>query len=285
MAKIGIVIDSTCSVSSEQIHKYHIEEVPVQIIVEGTTYYDRVDASTESILAMMNQRKKVTTSQPAPEAFAQRYRVLKDKGFDSVLVMTISAALSGTYQSAVMAADLVEGIEVEVIDTKSSSMIGDLVMYQIEQRLAKQLPLKQLAQEVREEVAGMSSILTINNLDTLYKTGRLTRSQAFIGNALQVKPMIVTDANGKMELADRIRSTKKAMDYLALNIRESIPAGRKPFISVGHISAPEKLTSVMASLQAAFPNAVIVPAREISPVIAVHLGKGGYGICWMNIPA
>jgi DegV family protein with EDD domain len=147
---------------------------------------------------MMNQRKKVTTSQPAPEAFAQRYRALKEKGFDSVLVMTISAALSGTYQSAVMAADLVEGIEVEVIDTKSSSMIGDLVMYQIEQRLAKQLPLKQLAQEVREEVASMRSILTINNLDTLYKTGRLTRSQAFIGNALQVKPMIVTDANGKM---------------------------------------------------------------------------------------
>lgn len=283
MSKIGIVIDSTCSVSDAQISKYQIEEVPVQIIVEGRTYYDRVDATTESILALMNQRKKVTTSQPSPDAFAQKYQILKDKGFDAVIVMTISGALSGTYQSAVMAAELVEGMEVEVIDTKSSSMIGDLVMYHIEQRFPKELSVKQLAEEVREEIKGMRSILTINNLDSLYKTGRLTRSQAFIGNALQVKPMLITDADGKMELADRIRSTKKAMEYLATKIRESIPVGRKPFISVGHIQAPEKLESVSAALQAAFPQAVIVPAREISPVVAVHLGKGGYGICWMNI--
>jgi DegV family protein with EDD domain len=283
MSNIGIVIDSTCSVSDAQIKKYQIEEVPVQIIVEGTTYYDRVDATTESILALMDQRKKVTTSQPSPEAFAQKYRVLKDKGFDAVVVMTISGALSGTYQSAVMATELVEGIDVEVIDTKSSSMIGDLVMYHIEQRLTKNMSVKQLAKEVREEIKGMRSILTINNLDSLYKTGRLTRSQAFIGNALQVKPMIITDADGKMELADRIRSTKKAMEYLATKIRESIPAGRKPFISIGHISAPEKFTSVKEALQKSFPQAIIVPAREISPVVAVHLGKGGYGICWMNI--
>jgi DegV family protein with EDD domain len=285
MANIGIVIDSTCSVSELQRSKYQIVEVPVQIIVEGKTYYDRVDASTDRILTLMNERKKVTTSQPSPEAFASSYRSLQAKGFDAVIVVTISSALSGTYQSAVMARDLVEGLEVEVIDTKSSSMIGDLVLYHIEQRLQTNMPLKQLAREVREEVASMRSILTINNLDTLYKTGRLTRSQAFIGNALQVKPMIVTDANGKMELADRIRSTKKAMEYLITKIRETIPQGRKPFISIGHISAPEKLESVKAALQAAFPTAVIVAAREISPVLAVHLGKGGYGICWMNIPS
>ncbi len=226
----------------------------------------------------------MTTSQPSPEAFAQAYRALQAKGFDSVVVITISAALSGTYQSAVMAAELVEGMSVEVIDTKSSSMIGDLVMYHIEQRLTQGMELKQLAAEVREAIQGMRSILTINNLDTLYKSGRLTRSQAFIGNALQVKPMLITDPDGKMELADRIRSTKKAMEYLVTKIRESIPAGRKPFISVGHIQAPEKLESVSAVLQTAFPQAVIVPAREISPVVAVHLGKGGYGICWMTIP-
>lgn len=284
MANIGIVIDSTCSVNDAQIQKYQIEEVPVQIIVEGTTYYDRVDATTESILTLMNQRKKVTTSQPSPEAFAQKYRALQAKGFDAVLVMTISGALSGTYQSAVMATELVEGLEVEVVDTKSSSMIGDLVMYHIEQRLSKKMSLKQLAKELREEIKSMRSILTINNLDSLYKTGRLTRSQALIGNALQVKPMIITDADGKMELADRIRSTKKAMEYLATKIQETIPAGRKPFISIGHILAPEKYESVKLALQRAFPKAVIVPAREISPVVAVHLGKGGYGICWMNIP-
>jgi EDD domain protein, DegV family len=284
MSNIGIVIDSTCSVSDAQVTKYQIEEVPVQIIVEGTTYYDRVDSTTESILALMNQGNKVTTSQPSPEAFAQAYRALQAKGFDSVVVITISAALSGTFQSAVMAAELVEGMTVEVIDTKSSSMIGDLVMYHIEQRLTQGMELKQLAAEVREAIQGMRSILTINNLDTLYKSGRLTRSQAFIGNALQVKPMLITDPDGKMELADRIRSTKKAMEYLVTKIRESIPAGRKPFISVGHIQAPEKLESVSAVLQTAFPQAVIVPAREISPVVAVHLGKGGYGICWMNVP-
>ena len=284
MSNIGIVIDSTCSVSDAQVTKYQIEEVPVQIIVEGTTYYDRVDSTTESILALMNQGNKVTTSQPSPEAFAQAYRALQAKGFDSVVVITISAALSGTYQSAVIAAELVEGMSVEVIDTKSSSMIGDLVMYHIEQRLTQGMELKQLAAEVREAIQGMRSILTINNLDTLFKTGRLTRSQAFIGNALQVKPMLITDPDGKMELADRIRSTKKAMEYLVTKIRESIPAGRKPFISVGHIQAPEKLESVSTVLQTAFPQAVIVPAREISPVVAVHLGKGGYGICWMTIP-
>ena len=284
MSKIGIVIDSTCGVTEEQVKQYQIEEVPVQIIVDGTTYYDRVDATTQGILNEINAGKKVTTSQPSPEAFAERYRTLQAKGFTGAVVITISSALSGTYQSAVMAKELVEGFDVEVIDSKSSGMIADLILYHIEATLSENKSLTQLAAEVRQEVDQMKSILTINNLDTLYKTGRLTRTQAFIGNALQVKPMIVTDATGKMELADRIRSTKKAMAYLADQIRKTLSPGRKPYISIGHIAAPERFALVKDALQTSFPNAVIVPSREISPVIAVHLGKGGYGICWMTVP-
>jgi len=284
MSKIGIVIDSTCGVTEAQVQQYQIEEVPVQIIVDGKTYYDRVDASTQSILDFINAGKKVTTSQPSPEAFAERYRALKAKGFTGAVVITISSALSGTYQSAVMAKDLVEDFEVEVIDSKSSGMIADLILYHVEALLAKEMSLTALAEEVRKEVDQMKSILTINNLATLYKTGRLTRTQAFIGNALQVKPMIITDSTGKMELADRIRSTKKAMAYLADKIRETLKPGFKPFISIGHIAAPERFAMVKEALQTAFNNAIIVPSREISPVIAVHLGKGGYGICWMSVP-
>ncbi len=285
MSKFGIVIDSTCSVQPNIRSQYAIEEVPVQIIVEGKTYYDRVDASSETILAQINQRKKVTTSQPSPEAFAEKYRALKAQGFDQVLVIAISSALSGTYQSAVMAKELVDGVAVEVLDSKSSSMISDLIFYQMEARKDKQLPFATLASELRQEIDKMRSILTINNLETLYKTGRLTRSQAIIGNALQVKPMITTDASGKMELADRIRSTKKAMAYLANKIQAELTPGTKPLISVGHILAPEQGQKVIAALQAVFPEAIIYAARDISPVIAVHMGKGGYGICFMPVTA
>jgi fatty acid-binding protein DegV len=96
--------------------------------------------------------------------------------------------------------------------------------------------------------------------------------------------MIGTNAEGKMELIDRIRSTKKAMGYLVSKVSETLEQGMKPMVSIGHIFAPDKLALIRETLLSAFPNAVLINAREISPVIAVHLGNGGYGICWTTIP-
>jgi DegV family protein with EDD domain len=284
MEKIGIVLDSSCSIQPDQIEKYQIESVPLQIIVDGTTYYDRVDTDTKTVLDAIDAKKKVTTSQPAPEMFAQAYRNMKDKGFTHLFVVTISAALSGTYQSATIAADMVEDIKVAVIDSKSSSMINDLIYYFIDKGVEAKTKFETLVNHVRAEVDRMRSVLTVNNLETLFKSGRLTRTQAFIGNVLQVKPMIGTTAEGKMELIDRIRSTKKAMGYLVAKVSETIEQGMKPMVSIGHIFAPDKLALIRETLLSAFPNAVLINAREISPVIAVHLGNGGYGICWTTIP-
>ena len=284
MEKIGIVLDSSCSIQPDQIEKYQIESVPLQIIVDGTTYYDRVDTDTKKVLDAISAKKKVTTSQPSPESFAQAYRNMKEKGFTHLFVVTISAALSGTYQSATIAADMVDGIDVAVIDSKSSSMINDLIYYFIDKGVDAKTKFASLVEQVRSEVDRMRSVLTVNNLETLYKTGRLTRTQAFIGNVLQVKPMIATNAEGKMELADRIRSTKKAMRYLADKISETVTDGMKPLVSIGHIFAPDKLALIRETIRDTFPKAVLIDAREISPVIAVHLGNGGYGICWTTIP-
>lgn len=284
MEKIGIVLDSSCSIQPDQIEKYLIESVPLQIIVDGTTYYDRVDTDTKKVLDAISAKKKVTTSQPSPESFAQAYRNMKEKGFTHLFVVTISAALSGTYQSATIAADMVDGIDVAVIDSKSSSMINDLIYYFIDKGVDAKTKFASLVEQVRSEVDRMRSVLTVNNLETLYKTGRLTRTQAFIGNVLQVKPMIATNAEGKMELADRIRSTKKAMRYLVDKISETVTDGMKPLVSIGHIFAPDKLALIRETIRDTFPKAVLIDAREISPVIAVHLGNGGYGICWTTIP-
>ncbi len=284
MEKIGIVLDSSCSIQPDQIEKYQIESVPLQIIVDGTTYYDRVDTDTKKVLDAISAKKKVTTSQPSPESFAQAYRNMKEKGFTHLFVVTISAALSGTYQSATIAADMVDGIDVAVIDSKSSSMINDLIYYFIDKGVDAKTKFASLVEQVRSEVDRMRSVLTVNNLETLYKTGRLTRTQAFIGNVLQVKPMIATNAEGKMELADRIRSTKKAMRYLVDKISETVTDGMKPLVSIGHIFAPDKLALIRETIRDTFPKAVLIDAREISPVIAVHLGNGGYGICWTTIP-
>ena len=284
MEKIGIVLDSSCSIQPDQIEKYQIESVPLQIIVDGTTYYDRVDTDTKKVLDAISAKKKVTTSQPSPESFAKAYRNMKEKGFTHLFVVTISAALSGTYQSATIAADMVDGIDVAVIDSKSSSMINDLIYYFIDKGVDAKTKFASLVEQVRSEVDRMRSVLTVNNLETLYKTGRLTRTQAFIGNVLQVKPMIATNAEGKMELADRIRSTKKAMRYLVDKISETVTDGMKPLVSIGHIFAPDKLALIRETIRDTFPKAVLIDAREISPVIAVHLGNGGYGICWTTIP-
>ncbi len=284
MEKIGIVLDSSCSIQPDQIEKYQIESVPLQIIVDGTTYYDRVDTDTKKVLDAISAKKKVTTSQPSPESFAQAYRNMKEKGFTHLFVVTISAALSGTYQSATIAADMVDGIDVAVIDSKSSSMINDLIYYFINKGVDAKTKFASLVEQVRSEVDRMRSVLTVNNLETLYKTGRLTRTQAFIGNVLQVKPMIATTAEGKMELVDRIRSTKKAMRYLVDKISETVTDGMKPLVSIGHIFAPDKLALIRETIRDTFPKAVLIDAREISPVIAVHLGNGGYGICWTTIP-
>ncbi len=284
MEKIGIVLDSSCSIQPDQIEKYQIESVPLQIIVDGTTYYDRVDTDTKKVLDAISAKKKVTTSQPSPESFAQAYRNMKEKGFTHLFVVTISAALSGTYQSATIAADMVDGIDVAVIDSKSSSMINDLIYYFIDKGVDAKTKFASLVEQVRSEVDRMRSVLTVNNLETLYKTGRLTRTQAFIGNVLQVKPMIATNAEGKMELVDRIRSTKKAMRYLVDKISETVTDGMKPLVSIGHIFAPDKLALIRETIRDTFPKAVLIDAREISPVVAVHLGNGGYGICWTTIP-
>lgn len=130
MSKIRIVTDSTADLSQELVERYQIKVVPLDVLIEGTAYKDKIDLTNEEFYEILRSIKDLpTTSQPSPAVFADVYRELAAEGAEHIISIHISSDLSGTYQSSVLAAGMVEQeVAVHNFDSRSATMGLGLVV-------------------------------------------------------------------------------------------------------------------------------------------------------------
>jgi len=207
---IALVTDSTCDLPAEILDKYQIEIVPLTVHFEEDTYYDKVDLESEEFYKMMESAAELpTTSQPSVGLFIDSYQKLSEN-YDQVISVHLSSALSGTCESARLAAAQVENLEVEIIDSKSTSSGLGLMVFLAAKMIKKGKDIGEIKETIMQEREKLTIYFTVNELSYLEKGGRIGKAQAFLGSIFNFNPILeLSAATGEITPKEKIRGYKK----------------------------------------------------------------------------
>ena len=203
---VKIIIDSTVDTSAATRGKCTI--VPLTVRFGDTEYTDGVTISHQEFYQKLVSSKELpTTSQPTPDAFAQEYQKVVDAG-DTAVVLTIASKLSGTYQSATIAAmDFPE--QIFVVDSRNAT-IGSGILAELAVRLAEEgKTAKEIFDTLLAQREKVRLFAMVDTLEYLKKGGRVSKTVAFAGELLSIKPLIQV-LDGKIEMAGKARGSRQA---------------------------------------------------------------------------
>lgn len=213
---VRIIVDSSTNVSEKYREK--IQFVPLTVRFGDKEYLDGVELSKHQFYEMLVESDVLpTTSQATPAAFADCFEAIASAG-DSAVVITLSSKLSGTYQSAVLAAE--DYPNMYVVDSQSVA-IGTGVLAQYAVELAQQgMGAEKIAQVLTQQREKVCVVALLDTLEYLKKGGRISKTVAFAGGMLNIKP-VVTVQDGAVALIGKARGSRNGNNLLVEKIREA----------------------------------------------------------------
>lgn len=267
---VKIVTDSCADLPKEIAEELGITVVPLTVRFGQEVFLDGLEMKIDEFYRrMMSGAELPKTAQPSPADFAKIYNNLSSET-DEIVSVHISAKLSGTYDSATMAANEVKNkVKVTVIDSRMASMgIGILAI--VAARAAQAgASLKEVNDLVTDKMAHTNYFGLVNSLEYLYKGGRLGKGQAFLGSLLSIKP-ILQMADGEVYPLERARGYRKAFSRL---IEIATARGKFEELAVLHANTPEEADRLAAELKPLVDEGHFYSSR-IGPTIGTYLGPG-----------
>lgn len=276
----AIVTDSTAYLSEAEQQQYTIHVVPLSVIFDQDTFEEGVDIDVATFYDKVREAKELPkTSQPPIGKFVSLFEKLAND-FDEVVTIHLSSGISGTYQGAITAGELVEGIDVYGFDSESAC--GPQGFYAIEAaKMAQQgASAKEILAKLEEVKQSMRAYFMVEDLSHLQRGGRLSAASALIGGLLQVKP-ILHFQNKVIVPYEKIRTRKKALRRVEDLLGEDVAVHPNIEAVVINANCKEEGQEWFETLQAKYPT-VQFKQSYFGPVIGAHLGEGSLGLGWFR---
>ena len=275
---IRIIVDSGSDLLPEVANRYSIQVLPLLANVDGVEYRDGIDLGRDGFYELLEETGAFPkTSQVSPHAFTEAFREARASG-DEVIAITLSSALSGTYQSAKLAQAMVGEEGVYVVDSLSASYaIAMIAKYACALR-DEGLSAKQIVAEIERFKGRVKLVAVLDTLEYLQRGGRLPKAAARLGEAAKLKPVVVITEEGEVGLSTAVLGRKRALDTLLKKVAkysfdDSFPA--IPIYSYG-TKMCEKMEGELADAGMSLSD-----RRQIGFVIGSHIGPGAYGIVFV----
>jgi len=284
MAKVMIVTDSTSNIPEELMNGHQVKVLPLQVIWNGQILRDGVDIQPAEFYERLSVEKNMpSTSQATPEEFKQAYSELLDSGYD-ILSIHISSKLSGTLDSAIQAKREFKGANIELVDSLSTSMaLGFQVMSAA--RMAKMGATLDECKAVAEKAIKHTGVyFAVNTLEFLHRGGRIGGAAAFMGQLLNLKPLLEL-RNGKIEAVEKVRTLSKTIDRLLDLVEARLDKEKGPVrLCAIHANAPAEAEELLARAVKRIPSTLVSDAviSTVSPVLGTHTGPGALGLAFMS---
>jgi len=278
MARIRVVTDSACDIPEEIARRLNIDIVSLSIRFGDEEFTDRVDLTPEAFWAKCKASKTLPeTAAPSPGAFQAAYERAKADGCDAVIVITLSALLSATHQSATLGAEAVAGeINVRVVDSKAVSMAQGLMVIDVAEVATTGVSLDLLVLHAESLVTKVGVVAMLDTLEHLIKGGRVGGARALLGQVLSIKPILELK-DGVVAEAGRQRTRAKALVAITAVAKSHAPLRRLALVH-GASSEVKALEALVADI--ATDNPIIV--TDMGPVVGTHGGPGIIGLCWIE---
>jgi DegV family protein with EDD domain len=275
VSKIRIVTDSTADIPLSLREELGIEMVPLKIHFGSETYLDAVTLQSEQFYEKLTAASALpTTSQPSPLEFFEVYKKLAEEDPDvEIISIHLSSALSGTYQSAVLAGSMLEEqAKIHIVDSLSASYgIGALVVAAaMAAREGKSVA--EILEIIRVLRANYHIYFLVSTLEFLQKGGRVGKASAIFGSLLNIKPILSIDPDGEVVAVEKVRGQKKAMARIVELLAADL-SGRPIHLNVAHSNSPEAAEQLRELIEQQF-EVRSMAYIALGPVIGTHAGPG-----------
>lgn len=267
---VAVVTDTTSYLPKQWAQELNIIEVPVQVIVDGKSYREGVDISTHEVAQALREWLPVSTSRPSPGDFLAAYEQAAQAGAQHIVSAHISAELSGTYETARLAAKQ-SPVPVTVIDTRTLTMALGFACVSGGELAAAGGPAAAVAETIIGRAVRTKCLLYVDSMEYLKRGGRVGKTAAAVGAALRVKPILAVQ-DGRVEMIEKARTAGKALQRL-LDLSVEAAGSDDVDIAVQHIDAQERADQLAARLRDALGGHEVLQL-EIGAVVGAHVGPG-----------
>jgi DegV family protein with EDD domain len=266
---VRIVTDSTADLTPALAKEFNITVVPLTVTFGRESFLDRVEISTDEFYRRLSTEEVFPhTTQPSPNAFMNAFKRLYAEP-DGVLVITISKKLSGTYDSALSAVQLLEKpkCRIEVVNSETTAAALGLLAIWAAKQAAAGLTLDELKKALEAKIPEAKPVMAFDTLKYLARGGRIGKAQGLLGSLLSVKP-VLTIKDGEVAPLTRVRSMNAAIDVLY-----NFAAGHKQIdeMAVEYATTPDMADALMDRLGAIYPKEKIY-RTTVSPVLGAFMG-------------
>jgi DegV family protein with EDD domain len=269
--RVTLVSDST-SLDAPLAARLDAIVVPLQVTID-TRSYDEGDAdvSPQRVAQALEAHQQVSTSRPAPERFARVYRDAAAAGAEAVLSIHLSSEVSGTFESALLAARDVD-VEVIVVDSRQLGMATGFAVAAAADALDAGATAKEAGEVARIRAEATTGLFYVDTLEFLRRGGRVGAAAALVGSALAVKPLLTIE-DGRIVQLDKVRTSSRALARLE-EIAVAAAGEHSVDIAVSHLANRDRAEALAESLRSRVPNVSEVVVTEVGPVIGAHVGPG-----------
>jgi DegV family protein with EDD domain len=279
----AVVIDSTADFpeASERFPNWRV--VPLYVRFGDESMRDYVEIKPSEFYGRLREAETPpTTSQPTPGDFLEVYEELA--GYERILSLHVSAKLSGTYESAGMAAGQAGGDRVRIFDTKTASAGIALLALAVQRRLERGTTDEEIDALVERYLAESHLLFTVDTLEFLRRGGRIGKASAMLGSLLHVKPILSVD-DGEILPIKKVRGSQKAFaEFKGRFVDESIDSPDLR-VAIAHADAPDRAQALAEMVAAERPRAEIELSTGLGAVVGTHAGPGAVGFFWFHDPA
>ena len=272
---LAIITDSTCDLPEAELKDLKIYRVPLYVNFKGEVYKDWLEINPHDIVEGVAAGAAIpSTSQPSPQDFTDAFEAAVTRGATEILCVTISSQLSGTYQSASVAAEEAS-VPVHVFDSLAASLGIAMMLKRAAELRDQGAEVATILDELTQIRAQAMLRFTVGNLDYLKKNGRIGGANALLGSLLNIKP-ILSVVDGRVEPVGRVRGTKKALQTMLADLKGLAEQGT-PFVYFLHIQDLPAVEVLRQELEKTGLEYRDGGTYEIGAVIAAHVGPGTYG--------
>ena len=273
--KIAVVTDSACDLQDELLERYHIRYLPLRVLWKGRDYRDRAELKGEEIYAMMEEEIP-KTSLPRAEDFTALMDELADEGYTDVLYLSISSALSGSFNAVRLWAEDYDRLNIELVDTRSLSMGEGGPVLEAARVIDRGGSMEEAVDRALAVRESMGAYYVVHTLEYLKKGGRIGRVEGTIGTLLNIKPVVTVDEAGEFKTAAKNKGFRKAVNSMLTKIRDKFE-GKTIHATIIHGDAPEAAKALLEEVKS-FANVQESFITQLCPTMAIHTGPGLLGI-------
>jgi DegV family protein with EDD domain len=281
MKKLGLMVCTNSSIDYLDFD-FDVTIIRSMVIMGDKEFIDYEELTAPEFYDMIEKDPTILprTSMASTGTMLEAYEKLRDQGCDTVLFVTISSKMSGIYENAMMAAKMVEGVDVRVFDSKSVGYIECAMIFKAHEGYEQGKTIDEIIKDLEYIRDNNKIYFAVKDLKFLIKNGRLSNAAGFMANMLKIKPLLEIDKNGAVVSIEKIRTFNKAVDrVIEKYLEETEGLNTETFII--HANNPSTVKYVREKVFSLRPELGEIKDYLLAPAVAAHSGPGAITIGYM----